>query len=107
MEIIYHIGSIPLFKGLPRPLLEDLAMIVVDQMFKKRQNIFADGDDGNGFYVVISGRVKIFKVSLEGKEQILHIFGPGKPFGEVPVFAGLKFPARAGSFFSQGMPLLA
>jgi len=97
MEIIYHIGSIPLFKGLPRPLLEDLAMIVVVQMFKKRQNIFTDGDDGNGFYVVISGRVKIFKASLEGKEQILHIFGPGEPFGEVPVFAGLKFPASAES----------
>jgi CRP-like cAMP-binding protein len=95
MEIRHHIGSIPLFKGLPKPLLEDLGMIVVDQIFKKRQHIFADGDDGNGFYVVISGRVKIFKSSLEGKEQILHIFGPGEPFGEVPVFEGLKFPASA------------
>jgi CRP/FNR family transcriptional regulator len=43
----------------------------------------------------MSGRVKIFKVSWEGKEQILHIFGPGEPFGEVPVFAGQKFPASA------------
>ncbi len=39
--------------------------------------------------------MKVFKVSTEGKEQILHIFGPGQPFGEVPVFAGQKFPANA------------
>jgi CRP-like cAMP-binding protein len=45
--------------------------------------------------VVITGRVKIFKLSPEGKEQILHFFGPGEPFGEVPVFAGQHFPANA------------
>ena len=47
--------------------------------------------------MVISGRVKISKVLWEGKEQILHIFGPGEPFGEVPIFEGLQFPANAGS----------
>jgi CRP/FNR family transcriptional regulator len=70
-------------------------MIVVDQVFKRGQMVFSDGDDGNGFYVVISGRVKIFKLSPDGKEQILHILGPGEPFGEVPVFAGEMFPANA------------
>jgi CRP/FNR family transcriptional regulator len=43
----------------------------------------------------VSGRVKIFKLSPEGKEQILHLFGPGEPFGEAPVFAGQHFPAYA------------
>jgi CRP/FNR family transcriptional regulator len=43
----------------------------------------------------MTGRVKIFKLSADGKEQILHIFGPGEPFGEVPVFAGKSFPANA------------
>ena len=57
--------------------------------------IFLDGDDGNGFYVVLEGKVKVSKLSAEGKEQILHIFGPGEPFGEVPVFAGKPFPANA------------
>ncbi|MBW1740429.1 MAG: Crp/Fnr family transcriptional regulator, partial [Deltaproteobacteria bacterium] len=48
-----------------------------------------------GFYVVVEGLVKIFKVSLEGKEQILHILGPREPFGEVPVFSGQDYPAHA------------
>jgi CRP/FNR family transcriptional regulator len=37
------------------------------------------------FTVIITGRIKIFKRSSEGKEQILHIFGPGEPIGEVAV----------------------
>ena len=45
--------------------------------------------------MVGEGRVKIFKVSFSGKEHILHIFGPGEPFGEVPVFHGQPFPASA------------
>jgi CRP/FNR family transcriptional regulator len=95
LSITNQIASIPLFRGLPAKQLEKLADIVVDQTFKKGRMIFSEGDDGNGFYVVITGRVKIFKLSSEGKEQILHLIGPGEPFGEVPVFAGQSFPANA------------
>jgi CRP-like cAMP-binding protein len=95
MTITDQIGTIPLFEGLARRHLEDLAMIVVEQDFARGQTVFSEGDGGNGFYVVGSGRVKIFKLSWEGKEQILHIFGAGEPFGEVPVFAGQNFPANA------------
>lgn len=95
MGIIEQISSIPLFRGLPGKHIEDLAMIVVDQVFRRGQIIFSEGDEGTGFYVVIWGRVKIFKLSSEGKEQILHIFGPREPFGEVPVFTGQHFPANA------------
>jgi CRP/FNR family transcriptional regulator len=95
MDITKHIGSIPFFEELPNEQIEDLSMIITDQVFDRGQIIFSEGDDGNGFYVVVSGRVKIFKLSPEGKEQILHIFGPGDPFGEVAVFAGQHFPANA------------
>ena len=45
--------------------------------------------------MVVEGLVKIFKVSSEGKEQILHIYGPGEPFGQVAVYAGRSYPASA------------
>ena len=57
--------------------------------------IFHDGDKGNGLYMVEKGKIKVFKLSFEGKEQILHIYGPGHTFGEVPVFEGKNFPASA------------
>jgi CRP/FNR family transcriptional regulator len=95
MSIVDHIASIPLFRGLPSVHLEEIARIVVDHAVQRGNIIFSEGDDGNGFYVLLTGRVKIFKLSMEGKEQILHIFGPGEPFGEVPVFEGRQFPAYA------------
>ena len=95
MDITKHIGSIPFFEELPDEQIAELSMIVTDQEFQRGRVIFSEGDEGTGFYVVISGRVKIFKLSPDGKEQILHFFGPGDPFGEVAVFSGQHFPANA------------
>jgi CRP/FNR family transcriptional regulator len=92
---INQIEAIPLFSGLSGEQVQELATIVLEQAFRRGQTIFLEGDEGSGFYVVKTGKVKIFKLSPDGKEQILHIFGPGEPFAEVPVFAGQRFPANA------------
>ncbi|MBS3757105.1 MAG: Crp/Fnr family transcriptional regulator [Desulfobacterales bacterium] len=84
-----------LFKELPAHHLEAVLAIAVEKPLEKGALIFSEGEPGNGFYIVVEGQVKIYKLSLEGKEQILHIFGPGEPFGEVPVFSGDVFPASA------------
>jgi CRP/FNR family transcriptional regulator len=92
---IKQIARIPLFEGLPREHHQDLSAIVSEKTFSRGQIIFSEGDDAQGFYVVNTGRVKIFKLSMEGREQILHIIEPREPFGEVPVFTGQRFPANA------------
>lgn len=84
-----------LFKGLPEHHINELLKIAHEKEFNKNELIFSEGDEGNGFYINVEGLVKIFKLSAEGKEQILHVFGPGEPFGEVPVFSGQTFPANA------------
>ncbi|OQX21299.1 MAG: transcriptional regulator [Desulfobacteraceae bacterium IS3] len=89
------ISEAPLFNGLPDDQIREIVRIAVERCFKKNEMIFSEGDEGNGFYIVAEGRVKIFKVSTEGKEQIFHIFDAGEPFGEVPVFSGQSFPANA------------
>ncbi|MBT3311445.1 MAG: Crp/Fnr family transcriptional regulator [Desulfobacterales bacterium] len=89
------ISAAPIFEGLPEEQLHELRKIAVEKEYGRGRSIFIEGDKGNGFYIVAEGSVKIFKVSMEGKEQILHIFGPGEPFGEVPVFTGKMFPANA------------
>ena len=89
------VSDIPLFSGLSENHLKEIENIAVEKNFSRGEIIFSEGDNGNGFYVVIDGQVKIHKVSLEGKEKILHIFGPGEPFGEVPVFTDRAFPANA------------
>ena len=94
-KILNIISTIPLFNGLPEDQVVAIKKIAVEKKINKGEIIFSEGDEGKGFFVIAEGRVKVFKVSTEGKEQILHIFGPGQPFGEVPVFAGQKFPANA------------
>lgn len=89
------LNRIPLFEGLPEHQLLDLASIAVTKNFRRGATIFSENEPGLGFYVVIDGKVKIFKISSDGKEQILHIFGAGEPFGEAPVFEGKRFPAHA------------
>ncbi|MEW6116235.1 MAG: Crp/Fnr family transcriptional regulator [Nitrospirota bacterium] len=95
MSIIDLVAAVPLFHGLRKEQLEEVTDILVDQTFGKGQGIFSEGEEAAGFYVVISGRVKIFKLSSEGKEQILHFVAPGEAFGEVPMFAGGRFPAHS------------
>jgi len=87
-KILNIISTTPLFSGLSENELEKVKQIAIDRYYHKGEVIFSEGDEGVGFYVTVSGRVKVFKLSPEGKEQILHILGPGEPFGEVPVFAG-------------------
>ena len=94
-KILEILSSAPLFKGLTEEQLSQLCRCAVDRFYDKGKIVFAEGSEGDGFYVVAEGRVKIFKASVDGKEQILHIYGPGDPFGEVPVFSGERFPANA------------
>jgi CRP/FNR family transcriptional regulator, dissimilatory nitrate respiration regulator len=94
-NILSFISNVPLFKGLPDVQLERLALIAASRPLKKGTIVFSEGAEADGFYVIVRGRVKIFKLSPDGKEQVLHIVDSFEPFGEVPVFSGGRFPANA------------
>ena len=87
-------GSV-LFGELPEKHMKAVHSIIVEKKAKSGQLVFSEGDPADGFYMVADGMVKIYKLSPGGKEQILHMFGAGEPFGEVPVFSGRVFPAYA------------
>jgi CRP/FNR family transcriptional regulator len=95
MKTADQISKAALFSGLPAEQLVELAQICLDQTFEKGRELFSEGKEAKGFYLVLAGRIKIYKLSQEGKEQILHIFGSGEIFGEVAVFAGVSYPANA------------
>ncbi|MCU0559529.1 MAG: Crp/Fnr family transcriptional regulator [Desulfobacterales bacterium] len=89
------LASIPFFSGLSAEQLLEVGRVALEKHFAKGEIIFSEGDEGEGFYLIIEGTVKVFKLSPEGKEHILHLFSAGRIFGEVPVFAGEHFPANA------------
>jgi CRP/FNR family transcriptional regulator len=94
-ELREFLANIQLWRGLPQDQLDALAKIAIAKTYRKGEVIFEDGDEGRGFFVVKSGRVKVYKLSTDGKEQILHFFGDGEHFAEVPAFDGQCFPASA------------
>jgi CRP/FNR family transcriptional regulator len=63
----------PLFAGLKEDDLKRIRAIASLRQIEKKKVLFSDGEEARGFYVILSGKVKLFKVSPEGKEQILHI----------------------------------
>ncbi len=89
------ISESPLFSSLPETHLSEIEELVIEKDFDKGDAIFFEGDQGIGFYLIAKGQVKVYKLSTEGKEKILHIFSDGEPFGEVAVFSGKNFPANA------------
>jgi CRP/FNR family transcriptional regulator len=95
MDIPAFLAHVPLFAGLPEQQLDGIARICVARGYARGEQVFSEGEDATGFYVVASGRVKVFKLSPDGREQVLHLIGFQEPFGEVPVFAGERFPANA------------
>jgi CRP/FNR family transcriptional regulator len=80
--------QLPYFAELEAGLLRELAAQVPERKYKAGEVILLEGEACEGLYFVISGRVKIFKVSAEGKEQVLRILGTGRTFNDVPVFDG-------------------
>jgi len=77
---------------------EDIDLVVQTSRLVKADKgtfLFFQGDEADRLYVVLSGKVKIFKSSPDGKEQILLMAGPGDSFGEAALFAKRIYPASA------------
>lgn len=89
------IKSCPLFSGVTDRDLDDLTHIARRQVFAKDQMVFAEGEEATGFYIPIEGKIKIFKLSPEGRERILRIAHPGRTFAEAAIFDVGLFPAYA------------
>lgn len=95
LEVKQFLQKTSIFQNLLEEQLQALANIAIPQTYKKGETLFWEGDEGTGFFIIKSGRIKVFKVAGNGKEQILHIFGAEEHFAEVPAFDGGKFPASA------------
>jgi len=85
----------PLFGTLPDDDLLRLDGLAVSRRFAKKEAVFREGDRADGFFIVASGKVKVFKLSGEGKEQILHVLEAGQTFAEAVIFEGGGYPAHA------------
>jgi CRP/FNR family cyclic AMP-dependent transcriptional regulator len=82
-----------LFSALSDAELESLAKRTLIRSYASAELIFSEGEPCAGFYIVSRGRVRIFKISPSGREQVLALEGPGRSVAELPVFDGGPYPA--------------
>ena len=85
----------PLFAGLREEDLRMIKAIAKPKQLIRKEILFGDGEEAKGFYVLLSGRVKLYKISHEGKEQILHIVSAPDAFAEAALFLEGSYPAFA------------
>jgi CRP/FNR family transcriptional regulator len=85
----------PLFSKLDAEDRRRLAEVARVQRYHRGDTVFAEGDPPDHFCTVVTGRVKVFKLTPAGKDVILEIFGAGDPLGAVAAYEGHPFPASA------------
>ncbi len=92
---ISTLKSLPYFKSLDEEQLTQLSHALVQHTLEKDQVVFLEGEPCLGLYLVREGNIKIYKLSSEGREQILSNVRGGGSFNEVAVFDGGPNPANA------------
>lgn len=86
---------LPHFRGLPPDLLQAIAAGSRRVKFGAGQVVFAEGEPARAFFYVRSGTVKVYRISGDGREQVLHHLGEGRTFAEAAVLTMPAFPAHA------------
>lgn len=62
------------------------------------QIIFIEGEKCRGLYIIMHGRVKLYYESIDGKEQIVDIIGPGTVFGDLSMTDDSKYDVSAKAY---------
>ena len=86
---------VPLFSALDDAALGELLGACRRRTLPAGSQVLAPTQRAEQFYVILAGRVKVYKLSPKGDEQILHLYGPGQTFGEAAMWAGGTYPAHA------------
>ncbi|NOY76671.1 MAG: Crp/Fnr family transcriptional regulator [Calditrichaeota bacterium] len=86
MEKIWYLKKINIFKGLSDEEMDYIDHVSIMKHYGKKEPIFLPHDPGDRVYLLKKGKVKIARLSAEGKELILAVLNTGEIFGEAAIF---------------------
>lgn len=95
MEFLDQLRKMPVFADLTDAQLKDIHSITTVRNYRKGTMIFLEGEPGEGFHFVKIGKVKIVKMTDDGREHIINILSPGDLFAEVLLFNSGTYPATS------------
>jgi rhodanese-related sulfurtransferase len=76
------------FRDMPVEMLDEISRVVEDRALPVRSLVFKRGDPGDSFWIILSGKVRVFRSDDQGVEITLSELGPGQSFGEVALLTG-------------------
>ena len=92
-DSIQALQKTAVFGSLDMSDLEALSKRTVEQTLQKGEILFMAGDPAAGMYVVVKGAVRAYRVSADGREQVIHVERSGATLAEVPVFDDGPYPS--------------
>lgn len=93
IDIRSFLEEVFLFRGISSDILDHLAETATSFSLKKNDFLFMQGAEAQAFYILVSGKVSIFKVSKNGDEQTLHFHSSGDIIAEASIFDMAIYPA--------------
>ncbi len=92
---MFDIRQLSIFSTLSAQDAKEISPYLLSGKYRKKEAVFSEGDPSEWFYIVKTGKIKITKLSQEGKEIILEIISPMDFFGGIAVVRGFPYPANA------------
>lgn len=93
--ILSDLRQLPAFRSLPPDLLAEVAACCKPTTLQAGETIFREDEPVRAFFVVRAGSVKVFRLSADGHEQVLHHLRSGQTFAEAAVLSMKRYPAHA------------
>lgn len=90
MECKYCAQVVHIFKDLNEEELKAISSMTKESFYAKGNIIINEGDKIDNIYIIHKGKIKVYKINLDGKEQILYILKDGDTFGENSIFKEQK-----------------
>ncbi|MDO5049139.1 MAG: Crp/Fnr family transcriptional regulator [Actinomycetaceae bacterium] len=81
-----YISQVPLFEGLDEEQQRSLRAKMGQTTLRRGEVLFEEGEQGNRLYIITEGKVKLGHTSLDGRENLLAVLGPGEIIGELTLF---------------------
>lgn len=94
-EDLKAVQKAPLFSGLFPDEIEQLLAHARRRSLKAHETLFAEGDRAEAFYFIVTGSVRLYRLSAQGDEKVIEILMAGQTFGEAVVFLGGHYPVYA------------
>jgi len=89
------VRRINVFRGLNPLMIQRLIAPAATLTFREREIVFRQGDPATAFFIVVSGWVKLYRITVAGDEAVIHVFAKGDSFAEAVAFTGHPYPATA------------